>query len=132
MTNPLVKLGSLGQSPWLDFITRDLLTSGELQKMIEQDGLRGMTTNPTIFDSIALFHASHANLTSTAFGTDDTQFLVHRLAMSQQTEAGSNERIGMTPEVRDTVDRRWEEYGLDVPAASNGGISQALRQKVRR
>ena len=50
MTNPLVRLGSLGQSPWLDFITRDLLTSGELQRMIEQDGLRGMTTNPTIFE----------------------------------------------------------------------------------
>ena len=50
MTNPLVKLGALGQSPWLDFITRDLLTSGELQRMIEQDGLRGMTTNPTIFE----------------------------------------------------------------------------------
>jgi transaldolase len=50
MSNPLVRLGNLGQSPWLDFITRDLLTSGELQKMIDQDGLRGMTTNPTIFE----------------------------------------------------------------------------------
>lgn len=49
-TNPLIRLGNLGQSPWLDFITRDLLTSGELQRMIEQDGLRGMTTNPTIFE----------------------------------------------------------------------------------
>jgi len=50
MSNPLVRLGGLGQSPWLDFITRDLLNSGELQRMIEQDGLRGMTTNPTIFE----------------------------------------------------------------------------------
>ncbi|MGQ0702753.1 MAG: transaldolase [Gemmatimonadales bacterium] len=50
MTNPLVRLGELGQSPWLDYITRDLLTSGDLTRMIETDGLRGMTSNPTIFE----------------------------------------------------------------------------------
>lgn len=49
-TNPLVRLGALGQSPWLDYITRDLLQSGELSRLIAQDGLRGMTTNPTIFE----------------------------------------------------------------------------------
>ncbi len=48
--NPLVRLSELGQSPWYDFITRDLLTSGELSRMIEDDGLKGMTTNPTIFE----------------------------------------------------------------------------------
>ncbi len=50
MTNPLVQLGGLGQSPWYDFITRDLVTSGELARLIHDDGLRGMTTNPTIFE----------------------------------------------------------------------------------
>lgn len=49
-TNPLVRLGQLGQSPWYDFITRDLVTSGELARLIAEDGLRGMTTNPTIFE----------------------------------------------------------------------------------
>lgn len=48
--NPLVALGRLGQSPWYDFITRDLVTSGELARLIAEDGLRGMTTNPTIFE----------------------------------------------------------------------------------
>ena len=48
--NPLVRLGALGQSPWLDYITRDLLQTGELQRLIGEDGLRGMTTNPTIFE----------------------------------------------------------------------------------
>jgi len=47
--NPLVRLGEMGQSPWLDYITRDLL-SGELARLIDRDGLRGMTTNPTIFE----------------------------------------------------------------------------------
>src|SRR5713101_8081918 len=49
-SNPLVQLSGLGQSPWLDYITRDLLMSKELERLIEQDGLRGMTTNPTIFE----------------------------------------------------------------------------------
>jgi transaldolase len=48
--NPLIQLGALGQSPWYDFITRDLVTSGELARLIAEDGLRGMTTNPTIFE----------------------------------------------------------------------------------
>jgi transaldolase len=50
MTNPLVSLGQLGQSPWYDFITRDLVRSGELARLIREDGLLGMTSNPTIFE----------------------------------------------------------------------------------
>ena len=49
-TNPLVRLGELGQSPWYDYITRDLVASGELARLIREDGLRGMTSNPTIFE----------------------------------------------------------------------------------
>lgn len=48
--NPLVRLGALGQSPWYDFITRDLLDSGALARLIAEDGLLGMTSNPTIFE----------------------------------------------------------------------------------
>lgn len=48
--NPLVRLGQLGQSPWYDFITRELVASGELARLIAEDGLLGMTTNPTIFE----------------------------------------------------------------------------------
>ena len=48
--NPLRKLGTLGQSIWLDYIRRDLIVSGELRRLIEEDGLRGMTSNPSIFE----------------------------------------------------------------------------------
>ena len=48
--NPLVALGRVGQSPWYDFITRDLVHSGELARLIREDGLLGMTSNPTIFE----------------------------------------------------------------------------------
>src|SRR2546423_14594611 len=48
--NPLKQLQSLGQSIWLDYIRRDLLTGGELKRLIEEDGLLGMTSNPSIFE----------------------------------------------------------------------------------
>jgi len=48
--NPLKGLLTYGQSPWMDYIRRDLLTSGQLKKYIDNDGLRGMTSNPAIFE----------------------------------------------------------------------------------
>jgi transaldolase len=48
--NPLKTLGTFGQSLWLDYIRRDLITSGQLRRLIEEDGLQGMTSNPSIFE----------------------------------------------------------------------------------
>jgi transaldolase len=48
--NPLQGLLSYGQSPWLDYIRRNILLNGDLKKMIDHDGLRGMTSNPAIFE----------------------------------------------------------------------------------
>jgi len=48
--NPLRELNAAGQSVWLDYIRRQLLTSGELRRLIDEDGLSGMTSNPTLFD----------------------------------------------------------------------------------
>jgi transaldolase/glucose-6-phosphate isomerase len=48
--NPLRGLLDYGQSPWLDFIRRNILLNGDLKKMIANDGLRGMTSNPAIFE----------------------------------------------------------------------------------
>ena len=48
--NPLKALHEYGQSVWLDYIRRSLMTSGELARLVEEDGLRGLTSNPTIFE----------------------------------------------------------------------------------
>ncbi|MFP5264428.1 MAG: transaldolase [Blastocatellia bacterium] len=48
--NPLVELTNLGQSVWYDNIERKLITSGELRRLIEEDSLRGVTSNPAIFE----------------------------------------------------------------------------------
>jgi len=49
MSTPLQQLGDHGQAVWLDFISRELITSGELQRLIAEDNVTGMTSNPTIF-----------------------------------------------------------------------------------
>jgi transaldolase len=56
-SNPLIKLNTLGQSIWLDYIKRDLMASGQLKKLIDEDALRGMTSNPSIFEQA--FSESH-------------------------------------------------------------------------
>jgi transaldolase len=48
--NSLKQLQDCGQSIWLDYIRRDLITSGEFQRLVEEDGVHGVTSNPTIFD----------------------------------------------------------------------------------
>ena len=49
-TNPLLELQKLGQSIWYDNIRRSLILTGDLEAKIEGDGLRGVTSNPAIFE----------------------------------------------------------------------------------
>ena len=48
--NPLKQLEACGQSPWLDYLKRSLIEKGELRTLIERDGLKGVTSNPSIFE----------------------------------------------------------------------------------
>jgi transaldolase / glucose-6-phosphate isomerase len=48
--NPLRQLAACGQSPWLDYLKRSLIRNGELQALIDRDGLKGLTSNPSIFE----------------------------------------------------------------------------------
>ncbi|MBS1956538.1 MAG: bifunctional transaldolase/phosoglucose isomerase [Cyanobacteria bacterium SZAS-4] len=50
LVNPLKDLQKFGQSVWLDYIQRSLITTGELKRLIDEDGLRGITSNPSIFE----------------------------------------------------------------------------------
>jgi transaldolase/glucose-6-phosphate isomerase len=50
MTNPLLQLAEAGQSVWLDYLHRKIIESGELKRLIDEDGLKGMTSNPSIFE----------------------------------------------------------------------------------
>ncbi|MGB9317048.1 MAG: transaldolase family protein, partial [Pseudolabrys sp.] len=48
--NPLKQLEACGQSLWLDYLKRSLIEKGELRDLIEHDGLKGVTSNPSIFE----------------------------------------------------------------------------------
>ena len=48
--NPLERLHDCGQAVWLDFLSRRFIAEGGLKKLIEQDGLTGVTSNPSIFE----------------------------------------------------------------------------------
>lgn len=54
--NPLLKLQSLGQSIWLDYIQRGMLVNGDIKQMIDHDGLAGITSNPAIFEKAITSH----------------------------------------------------------------------------
>src|SRR5271170_2379730 len=61
-TNPLKDLQKFGQSVWLDYIRRDLFTTGELKRLIDEDGLRGMTSNPAIFEKAIADSTEYADI----------------------------------------------------------------------
>ena len=60
--NPLKALLAYGQSAWMDYIRRDLLLNGDLQKYIHDDGLRGMTSNPAIFEKAIATSQDYADI----------------------------------------------------------------------
>src|SRR5258708_37830947 len=81
MTNPLRQLEGLGQSVWLDFLDREILQNGELQQLIDDDGLKGVTSNPSIFErAIGQGKAYDDELAKLAGG--DPNALYERLAVA--------------------------------------------------
>ena len=61
MTSPIARLHEFGQSPWYDNLTRPLITGGGLQRLIDEDGIRGVTSNPTIFEKAMAAGAAYDN-----------------------------------------------------------------------
>ena len=81
--NPLRELLVFGQSVWLDYIRRNLFTTGELARLVNDDGLRGMTSNPSIFEKAIARSAdydSSLNEVETQ-DDDDVMALYERLAI---------------------------------------------------
>ena len=69
--NPLKQLQTFGQSIWLDYIRRDLLKGGELQRLIDEDGLRGMTSNPAIFEKAIAGSTQYQDFLDSLAGRSD-------------------------------------------------------------
>jgi transaldolase/glucose-6-phosphate isomerase len=89
--NPLKELLKYGQSVWLDYIRRNLLKSGELKRLIEADGLRGMTSNPAIFEK------------AITGSTDYTDFLDSLASRTDLDAKGRYELLAMR-DIQDAAD----------------------------
>ena len=82
MANPLVELGLYGQSPWLDNISRGLIASGQLRALIDDDGLKGVTSNPAIFEK-------------SITGSTDYDTAIEQLAAQNKTAMDIYESLAM-------------------------------------
>ncbi len=147
MVNPLVELERAGQSVWYDQMERALLKTGKLAKMIEEDDLRGLTSNPTIFEkAIGGSDDYHASLREVARGGADADAIYEALVLDDIGRAADVfrpvwERTGGVdgfvslevspllahdaPETVDQAKRLFAELGRDnvmikVPATEQG------------
>lgn len=81
--NPLRELETLGQSVWMDFIHRGAITSGELQRLVVEDGVSGVTTNPSIFErAIAESHDYDEEIRTLALEGKNKQEIYESLAIA--------------------------------------------------
>lgn len=91
--NPLKELEALGQSVWMDYIRRDLIASGALRRLIEEDGLRGMTSNPTIFEkAISESPDYEADIRAIALEGKDAQTIYETVTRSDIQDAADEFR----------------------------------------
>src|SRR5437588_1383712 len=86
--NPLKELQQKGQSVWLDYIRRSLITSGELQRLIDEDGLRGVTSNPSIFEKAIAGSTDYRDLLDDPASLNlDAKALYERIAVRDIQDA---------------------------------------------
>jgi len=84
----LHELTELGQSPWIDYLSRDLLNTGELARMMEEDAIKGVTSNPTIFQkAISAGHAYDEQLRELLEDESDPKEIFIELAAQDVGEA---------------------------------------------
>ena len=85
--NPLKRLQDFGQSVWLDFIDRGFLRSGELERHIRDDGIAGMTSNPTIFEKALAEGSEYDDQIRAAAGPLTAEELFETIATTDVREA---------------------------------------------
>jgi len=86
--NPLRGLSEFGQSVWLDYIRRSLITSGELKRLVEEDGLRGVTSNPAIFEKAIVGSTDYeAVIGSSESAALDAKGLYEKIAVKDVQDA---------------------------------------------
>jgi transaldolase len=91
--NPLKRLRDVGQSVWLDFIDREFLRSGQLGRHIRDDGIGGMTSNPTIFEKALAEGTEYDDQVRAAAGSLTAQDLFEAIATTDVRQAADIFRL---------------------------------------
>jgi transaldolase/transaldolase/glucose-6-phosphate isomerase len=87
-TNNVKQIHSFGQSIWLDFIDREIMASGKLKQLIDEDGVRGVTSNPAIFEKAITSSSDYDNdIVELSKTTDDNEKLFFGLAIKDIQQA---------------------------------------------
>ena len=126
--NPLKELHKFGQSPWMDYIRRDLFASGELKRLIADDGISGVTSNPSIFEK-AIAHSDEYQDAIMAFsGRED----VNAKAIFESLEASDIQNTADTLRpIYDASNHRDGYVSMEVsPRLGHDG--QATLEEARR
>src|SRR5260370_3619134 len=125
--NPLRGLLEFGQSPWMDYVRRDLLTSGALKKLIQEDGLMGMTSNPTIFEKAITGSKDYADILESPEAKKlDAKGVYEKIAIRDVQDA-----TDILKPVYEKTKRRGGYVSLEVaPTLAND--TQATLEEARR
>ena len=79
--NAIRRLRALGQSAWLDYVDHQLVTSGELRRMLQEDGITGLTSNPTIFEKSIAGSSDYDDLIEAAAPSDPEAAIFERICV---------------------------------------------------
>jgi transaldolase len=127
MSNRLREIEALGQAIWIDNLNRDLLDDGTMRDLIEQDGISGVTSNPTIFEK-GMGHSDRYDdaFREVAGEIDDTQEIFERLALGDVRDAAD-----LLKPTFDSTGGRDGFVSFEVPASlafdKQGSIDTAMR-----
>jgi len=125
--NPLNRLEALGQSLWLDYIERKLLTGGEMERLIRDDGISGVTSNPAIFEKAIAQHAEYdAEIAEIARRGLDTQKIYEELTVADVSRAAD-----LLRGVYETSGRRDGYVSLEVSPQLAHGTAATIAEARR-
>jgi transaldolase len=127
MSNRLREIEALGQSIWIDNLNRELLDGGTLRNLIEEDGLSGVTSNPTIFEK-GMGHSDRYDdaFREVAAETDDPQEIFEQLALQDIRDA-----CDLLRPVYDRVEGQDGFVSFELPAALAFDVQGSIDQAVR-
>jgi transaldolase len=127
MSNKLREIEALGQAVWIDNLNRDLLDDGTMRNLIEQDGISGVTSNPTIFEK-GMGHSDRYDdaFREVAAETSDTQEIFERLALGDVRDAAD-----LFKPTFDSTEGQDGYVSFELPASlafdAQGSIDAAMR-----